>query len=112
MQLGTRTWTRHLPDGSMRPLCRRSSKCDQRGWAWTNHSLGAPFGQQVYDYPIATDDPIDQRIKVIGFSSGFCAGHERFFPVHVRSRGPVLVRGPVVAAAFHPRVDLVRSSVR
>jgi phosphoglycerol transferase len=37
------------------------------GWVWTNHSLGAPFGQQFYDYPIATDDLNYLTIKVIGF---------------------------------------------
>ena len=37
------------------------------GWVWTNHSLGAPFGQEFYDYPIATDDLNYLMIKVIGF---------------------------------------------
>jgi hypothetical protein len=37
------------------------------GWVWTNHALGAPFGQEFYDYPVATDDLNYLTIKVIGF---------------------------------------------
>jgi hypothetical protein len=37
------------------------------GWVWTNHSLGAPFGQELFDYPLATDDLNYVAIKLIGF---------------------------------------------
>ena len=37
------------------------------GWVWTNHSLGAPFGLNFYDYPIATDDLNFLWIKLVGF---------------------------------------------
>jgi hypothetical protein len=36
------------------------------GWFLTNHSLGAPFGQQLYDYPQGADDLNLFMVKVIG----------------------------------------------
>jgi len=39
------------------------------GWFLTNHNLGAPFGQQLYDYPQGADDLNLFMIKLIGLVS-------------------------------------------
>jgi phosphoglycerol transferase len=39
------------------------------GWFLTNHSLGAPFGQQLYDYPQGADNLNLFMVKVIGLIS-------------------------------------------
>ncbi|HWE34023.1 MAG TPA: hypothetical protein VG410_11090 [Solirubrobacteraceae bacterium] len=36
------------------------------GWFFTNHSLGAPFGQQLYDFPQSADNLNLLAIKVLG----------------------------------------------
>jgi hypothetical protein len=36
------------------------------GWFLTNHTLGAPFGQQLFDYPQGADDLNLFMVKVIG----------------------------------------------
>jgi len=36
------------------------------GWVWTYHALGAPFGLQLYDFPIATDDLNFLAMRIIG----------------------------------------------
>ncbi len=40
------------------------------GWLFTNHSLGAPFGQQLYDFPQSADNLNLLAIKVLGFFWG------------------------------------------
>ena len=39
------------------------------GWFLTNHNLGAPFGQQLYDYPQGADDLNLFIVKLIGLVS-------------------------------------------
>jgi hypothetical protein len=39
------------------------------GWFLTNHNLGAPFGQQLYDYPQGGDDLNLFMVKLIGLVS-------------------------------------------
>jgi hypothetical protein len=39
------------------------------GWFLTNHNLGAPFGQQLYDYPQGADDLNLFGVKLIGLIS-------------------------------------------
>jgi hypothetical protein len=39
------------------------------GWFLTNHDLGAPFGQQLYDYPQGADDLNLFLVKLIGLVS-------------------------------------------
>jgi hypothetical protein len=39
------------------------------GWFLTNHNLGAPFGQQLYDYPQGADDLNLFTLKLIGLVS-------------------------------------------
>src|SRR4051812_6843022 len=42
----------------------------QHGWILTNHNLGAPFGQQLYDYPVAGADALHVvAIKFLGLFS-------------------------------------------
>lgn len=36
------------------------------GWIWTNHSVGAPFGLQLFDFPVATDDLNFLTMKLLG----------------------------------------------
>ena len=39
------------------------------GWFYANHNLGAPFGQQLYDYPQGADDLNLFAVKLIGLVS-------------------------------------------
>jgi hypothetical protein len=39
------------------------------GWFFTNHNLGAPFGQQLYDYPQSADNLNLFTLKLIGLVS-------------------------------------------
>jgi hypothetical protein len=39
------------------------------GWFLTNHNLGAPFGQQLYDFPQGADDLNLFTLKLIGLVS-------------------------------------------
>lgn len=43
------------------------------GWHWTNPSLGAPFGQQLYDFPQGGDNLNLLIIKVLGTITGDAA---------------------------------------
>jgi hypothetical protein len=51
------------------------------GWFYRNPSLGAPFGQQLYDYPnVATDDLQALLIKLLGvFSSDYATVMNVYF---------------------------------
>jgi phosphoglycerol transferase len=39
------------------------------GWVWHLHGLGAPFGNQLFDFPIATDDLNFLTMKLLGIFS-------------------------------------------
>ncbi len=39
------------------------------GWVWTNHALGAPFGTQFYDFPVATDNLNWLAMRLIGLGT-------------------------------------------
>jgi hypothetical protein len=39
------------------------------GWVWTIHAIGAPFGSQFYDFPVATDNLNWLTMRIIGFGS-------------------------------------------
>ena len=39
------------------------------GWVWSIHAIGAPFGGQFYDFPVATDNLNWLGMKVIGLGS-------------------------------------------
>jgi hypothetical protein len=39
------------------------------GWVWTNHALGAPFGFQLYDFPVATDSLNFLAMKILSLGT-------------------------------------------
>src|SRR5690349_516895 len=49
------------------------------GWIWTNASLGAPFGQQLYDFPQGADNLNLLIIKVLGGAVGNAATTANLF---------------------------------
>jgi hypothetical protein len=49
------------------------------GWHWTNSSLGAPFGQQLYDFPQGADNLNLLIIKVLGAVVGSAATTANLF---------------------------------
>jgi phosphoglycerol transferase len=49
------------------------------GWIWTNSSLGAPFGQQLYDFPQGADNLNLLIIKVLGAVVGSAATTANLF---------------------------------
>ena len=52
----------------------------EHGWYLTNHSVGAPFGQQLYDYPAYSGDSLYLvMLKIIGLPFSNAAAVENLF---------------------------------
>lgn len=49
------------------------------GWVWTIHALGAPFGTQFYDFPVATDNLNWMVMKVLGLGTSNPATVDNLF---------------------------------